>query len=108
MMPSWVFVLSSAYLSYLEITMRVKENKYRTTIIFDSKREEEEMLNFLRPHGEWIPYTTIDGYTKHATCTNCGFERKVGVGCSLDIDNLPKFCENCGSDNRKKGDIYDG
>lgn len=51
--------------------------------------------------GEWKPYTTIDGYTKYATCTNCGFERKVGVGCSLDIDNLPKFCENCRAKMRK-------
>ena len=56
-----------------------------------------------RPHGEWIPYTTIDGYTKHATCTNCGYERKVGIGCSLDTDNLPKFCEGCGADMRKEG-----
>lgn len=58
-----------------------------------------------RPHGEWKPYTTIDGYTKHATCTNCGYKRKVGIGCSLDEKNLPKFCEGCGADmriNRRK------
>lgn len=55
------------------------------------------------PHGKWIPYTTIDGYTKHATCTNCGYKRKVGMGCSLDIDNLPKFCEGCGAIMEKGG-----
>lgn len=55
-----------------------------------------------RPHGEWELFTTIDGYTKHATCTKCGYKRKVGMGCSLDINNLPKFCENCGADMRKK------
>lgn len=54
------------------------------------------------PHGEWVPYTTIDGYTTHATCTNCGYERKVSKGCSLDVNELPKFCENCGADMRKK------
>ena len=57
-----------------------------------------------RPHGEWIPHTTIDGYTTHVTCSSCGWNRKAGQYCSLNLDNLPKYCENCGSDNRKKGD----
>ena len=57
-----------------------------------------------RPHGEWKTFTTIDGYTKHATCTNCGYKRKVGIGCSLDEQNLPKYCESCGAEMRKEGE----
>ena len=51
--------------------------------------------------GEWITNTTIDGYTTHANCSCCGYERRVGRGCSLDLDNLPNFCEKCGA--RMKG-----
>lgn len=56
-----------------------------------------------RPRGEWILHTTIDGYTTHATCSSCGWNRKAGQYCSLNLDNMPKYCENCGSDNRKEG-----
>ena len=53
--------------------------------------------------GVWVPYNTIDGFTKRATCTNCGYVRKAGTGCSLDVDNLPKFCEGCGASMMKGG-----
>lgn len=59
-----------------------------------------------RPHGHWIkgaPWSTGVGmgeqYGYYYTCSECGHKVKGGY-TSCDI----KFCQECGSDNRKRGD----
>lgn len=91
-------------------TVTYEEVKWRG--LYLCPRDSDALVNSIkngtqyeeRPHGKWTTFTTIDGYTKYATCSCCGYERKVGIGCSLDENNLPKFCESCGSDNRKVSD----
>lgn len=78
----------------------------KTDRYFMVKYDIEEAPTIELPHGEWKSlYTTIDGFTKSVTCSCCGYERGAGPGCSLDVENLPKFCEGCGADMRtKEGD----
>lgn len=50
----------------------------------------------VRPHGEWIIRTDKNGMHIYSVCSNCNVAH-------LDTD-FPNFCENCGSDNRKRGE----
>ncbi len=49
-----------------------------------------------RPHGEWIIRRDKQGTHIYSVCSRCNVAH-------LDTD-FPNFCENCGSDNRKRGE----
>jgi hypothetical protein len=49
-----------------------------------------------RPHGEWIIRRNNQGTPLYIVCSKCN------VPC-LET-GFPKFCRNCGSDNRKRGE----
>ena len=66
----------------------------------------DRMPTMERQHGEWIkgdPWTTGVGmgeqYGYYYICSECGYKVKGGyTSCEI------KFCQECGSDNRPRGE----
>lgn len=87
----------------MDVFHRTDHDELLTYVVMP-KEEEFKSLEYIlrqykfepRLHGEWIIHRNKQGAHIYSVCSICNVPH-------LDTD-FPNFCENCGSDNRKKED----
>lgn len=92
------------YRQRLMEVFHVTDHDELLTYVVMPKEEEFKSLEYIlrqykfepRLHGEWIIHRNKQGVHIYSVCSICNVAH-------LDTD-FPNFCENCGSDNRKKED----